>query len=49
MLRDRMSASLKHLGVNGSNYRVLKLLPLVDVAWSNGTVDDAEQERELGR
>ena len=39
-----MRASLKHLGINDSNYRVLKLLPLVYVAWSNGTIEPAEQE-----
>lgn len=45
MLRDRMRASLKHLGIDDSNYKVLKLLPLVYVAWSNGTIDAAEQAR----
>ena len=42
-----MRASLKHLGIDNSNYRVLKLLPLVYVAWSNGTIEAAEQERLL--
>ena len=42
-----MKASLGHLGVTNSNYRVLKLLPLVYVAWSNGTIDATEQERLL--
>jgi hypothetical protein len=39
-----MKASLKHLGIDDSNYKVLKLLPLVYVAWSNGTIDAAEQQ-----
>lgn len=47
MLHDRMSISLKHLGINSANYKVLKLLPLVYVAWANGTIDDAEQGRIL--
>ena len=46
MLRDRLRSSLKHLGINNSNYRVLKLLPLVYVAWADGRIE-AEQERRL--
>jgi hypothetical protein len=42
-----MRVSLRHLGINNSNYRVLKLLPLVYVAWSNGTIDTAERQRLL--
>lgn len=42
-----MRASLRHLGINDSNYRVLKLLPLVYVAWSNGTIDATERQRLL--
>jgi len=47
MIRDRMKASLRHLGIDNSNFKVLKLLPLVYVAWSNGTIDEAEQRRLL--
>lgn len=42
---DRLRASLKHLKLDDSNYKVLKLLPLVYVAWSNGRMDAAQEER----
>ena len=35
MQRDRMRMMLRHLGVNASNYKVLKLLPLVYVVWTS--------------
>jgi hypothetical protein len=44
MQYDRMRTSLRHLGINNSNYRVLKLLPLVYVAWNSGRLSP---EREL--
>ena len=47
MLRDRLHASLKHLGINDSNYKVLKLLPLLYVAWADGRVEPAQEERLL--
>lgn len=46
MQRDQMRVSLRHLGINDSNYRVLKLLPLIYVAWSSGRVS-AERESRL--
>jgi hypothetical protein len=46
MQRDRMEKSLKHLGIRASNYKVLKLLPLVYVAWASGTLTP-ERERRL--
>jgi hypothetical protein len=36
MQLDRMEKTLKHLGVGLANYKVLKLLPLVYVAWADG-------------
>jgi hypothetical protein len=47
MLRDRLKHSLQNLGIDDTNYRVLKLLPLVYVAWSNGTIDGVERRRLL--
>ena len=47
MLRDRLRASLKHLGINDSNYKVLKLLPLIYVAWADGRIEPAQEERLL--
>jgi len=46
MQLDRMEIALKHLGIRASNYKVLKLLPLVYVAWANGTLTP-ERERRL--
>jgi hypothetical protein len=46
MRRDRLKKTLKHLGINASNYKVLKLLPLVYVAWTSGALS-AEREQRL--
>ncbi len=45
MQRDRLKASLKHLGIDPNDYRVIKLLPLVYVAWADGKMEDVQQER----
>ncbi len=45
MQRDLMHATLHHLGINASNYKVLKLLPLVYVAWVSGTITPKRRER----
>lgn len=45
MERDRLRASMRHLGLNDSNYKVLKLLPLVYVAWANGRMEPEQEER----
>jgi hypothetical protein len=45
MQRDRMRRTLHHLGINDSNYKVLKLLPLVYVAWASGAVAPAQEQR----
>lgn len=45
MLRDKMCRSLHHLGIDNTNYKVLKLLPLVYVAWADGKLEMAEEKR----
>jgi len=47
MLRDRLHASLRRLGINDSNYKVLKLLPLIYVAWADGRIEPAQEQRLL--
>jgi hypothetical protein len=42
---DRMEMGLKRLGIRASNYKVLKLLPLVYVAWANGGLTPEREER----
>ncbi len=43
MERDHMRNSLEKLGIPPDDFRVLKLLPLIYVAWADGTI-----EAELG-
>jgi hypothetical protein len=45
MQRDRMRLTLRHLGINASNYKVLKLLPLVYVAWTSGEISPQRENR----
>jgi hypothetical protein len=45
MERDRMKQSLAHLGIQPEDYRVLKLLPLIYVAWADGKMSDVKKER----
>lgn len=45
MLRDQLRQTLKHLHINASNYKVLKLLPLVYVAWTSGKISPERSER----
>jgi hypothetical protein len=45
MQRDRMRASLERLGIPPQDYRVLKLLPLIWVAWADGKMESVEKER----
>lgn len=42
---DRLRASLKHLKLDDSNYKVLKLLPLVYVAWADGRISKEQEEK----
>lgn len=45
MATDALQRELNFLGIDESTFSVLALLPLVQVAWADGTVQD--QEREL--
>jgi hypothetical protein len=45
MQKDRMQKALGHLGIYPSNYKVLKLLPLVYVAWASGKISPERQAR----
>lgn len=45
MQHDQLRATLKHLHIDASNYKVLKLLPLVYVAWSSGSISNVRVER----
>jgi hypothetical protein len=45
MEKDRMKRSLEHLGVRAADYRVLKLLPLIYVAWADGKMNQVKKER----
>ena len=42
---DRLRRSLEHLRVPLSDYRVLKLLPLVYVAWVDGKMERVKKDR----
>jgi hypothetical protein len=43
--RDSLRRSIHHLGISPEDYRVLKLLPLIYVAWADGKMDRVKQER----
>jgi uncharacterized tellurite resistance protein B-like protein len=45
MQRDKLRSSLAHLGISPSDYRVLKLLPMIYVAWADGKMERVERER----
>jgi hypothetical protein len=45
MQRDRMESTLKHLGLGRADYKVLKLLPLVYVAWADGRLTPERASR----
>lgn len=45
MLRDRLQRSLSRLQLTPSTYHLLKLLPLVYVAWADGKMEQVERER----
>lgn len=48
MSDGELAEALKMLGLDEASYRALPLLPLVQVAWADGTVQDAERELILG-
>lgn len=45
MERDKLRKSLTHLGIHPEDYRVLKLLPLIYVAWADGKMEGVQKER----
>jgi len=45
MERDHMRNSLEKLGIPPDDFRVLKLLPLIYVAWADGTIEAEQQQR----
>jgi hypothetical protein len=45
MERDKLQRSLERLGIAPSDYRVLKLLPLIYVAWADGKMELVKKER----
>lgn len=42
---DKLRSSLRHLGIPEGDYRLLKLLPLVYVAWADGKMERVQRER----
>ena len=42
---DRLQETLQHLRIDASNYKVLKLLPLVYVAWASGRISPEREQR----
>jgi hypothetical protein len=45
MERDKLRKSLQHLGIPVDDYRMLKLLPLIYVAWADGKMEDVKVDR----
>jgi len=45
MQRDKMKKSLERLGIPVDDYRVLKLLPLIYVAWADGKMERVKRDR----
>lgn len=45
MLQDKLRRSLERLGIAPSDCRVLKLLPMIYVAWADGKMEHLERER----
>jgi hypothetical protein len=45
MERDKMRRSIEHLGIEPRDYKVLKLLPLIYVAWADGKMELVKKER----
>lgn len=43
--RDNLRRSIQHLGISPEDYRVLKLLPLIYVAWADGKMGMVQRER----
>ena len=45
MQRDKFKKSLERLGIPVEDYRVIKLLPLIYVAWADGEAKAGRGER----
>lgn len=45
MQRDRLKRAIHHLGIAPEDYRVLKLLPLIYVAWADGKMERVRKDR----
>jgi hypothetical protein len=45
MERDHMRKALEHLGIPPDDFRVLKLLPLIYVAWADGKIEPEQAQR----
>jgi tellurite resistance protein len=45
MQRDTLRRSFKRLGIPAKDYKVLKLLPLIYVAWADGKIEALERSR----
>lgn len=48
MTDEELITELQALGIDKYSYRLIALLPLVQVAWADGTVQEAERTRILG-
>jgi hypothetical protein len=47
MQKSAIERDLRALGIDSTDHRVLKLLPLVYVAWADGKMESVERERIL--
>jgi hypothetical protein len=45
MQRDKLRKSLQHLGIPVDDHRLLKLLPLIYVAWADGKMEQVKLDR----
>ncbi len=45
MERDKLKKSFEHLGIPLEDYRVIKLLPLIYVAWADGKMEHVKRDR----
>jgi hypothetical protein len=44
MTNERLIGELQSMGIDNESYRVIALLPLVQVAWADGTVQSSERD-----
>jgi hypothetical protein len=45
MQRDKLKKSFERLGIPPEDYRVIKLLPLIYVAWADGKMEHVKRDR----